>query len=201
MRHLRLSDEELAALVHSVQAREAGADERLYDLMQKAFRYYLLVELGPDHWEDRLNNAYVAVLQAIRGGRIAHPPGILGYAHTIISRQVADEIGCRMEQRASAMTEEPAHDGFSINHLIDRDRRVAVMLAALDKLDQRDQQLLRRFYLLEQKRTQIMREMNLTDTQFRLLKSRAKKRLGIHGRAIQQPTIRKQSDKVRSHSA
>jgi DNA-directed RNA polymerase specialized sigma24 family protein len=46
----------------------------------------------------------------------------------------------------------------------------------------RDREILTRFYLLEQSQEQICEEMGLNDTQFRLLKSRAKQRFSDEGR-------------------
>ena len=46
----------------------------------------------------------------------------------------------------------------------------------------RDREILTRFYLLNQSQEQICDEMGLNNTQFRLLKSRAKARFGELGR-------------------
>jgi DNA-directed RNA polymerase specialized sigma24 family protein len=56
------------------------------------------------------------------------------------------------------------------------------MLKVLRGLSARDREVLTRFYLHEQSQEQICREMNLTGTQFRLMKSRAKARFGELGR-------------------
>lgn len=56
------------------------------------------------------------------------------------------------------------------------------MEAALNGLAVRDREILMRFYLDEQSQDQICAEMGLTETQFRLLKSRAKARFGELGR-------------------
>jgi RNA polymerase sigma-70 factor (ECF subfamily) len=52
----------------------------------------------------------------------------------------------------------------------------------LAKLSERDREILTRFYLHEESQEQICGEMNLTETQFRLLKSRAKARFGEIGK-------------------
>ena len=52
----------------------------------------------------------------------------------------------------------------------------------LDELSVRDREILTRFYLQEEGQDQICSEMALTDTQFRLLKSRAKARFGELGK-------------------
>ncbi len=46
----------------------------------------------------------------------------------------------------------------------------------------RDREILTRFYLMEQSQQQICDQMCLTETQFRLLKSRAKARFGELGK-------------------
>ena len=56
------------------------------------------------------------------------------------------------------------------------------MIRVLKGLSSRDREILTRFYLQEESQEQICREMKLTDTQFRLLKSRAKARFGEMGR-------------------
>jgi len=52
----------------------------------------------------------------------------------------------------------------------------------LRSISGRDREILTRFYLLEQTQEEICVEMKLSDTQFRLLKSRAKARFGELGR-------------------
>lgn len=193
-----LSDEELTELVRAVEAREAGASSRLYNVMRGIYRYWLSRQLGPDHWEDPLHNAYLAVLSAIQQKRITRPAGILGYAHTILVREIATDVKQKIRYREKQGEEnpDPVDRGSHPDSRIDYSRRVAIMLEALKQLSDRDQELLRRFYLLEQSEAQIREEMGLTDTQFRLYKSRAKSRLGIRGTAIQKQTLRKRAASV-----
>jgi len=56
------------------------------------------------------------------------------------------------------------------------------MTSILRSLPDRDREILTRFYLDEQTQEQICEDMNLTETQFRLLKSRAKARFGELGK-------------------
>lgn len=58
----------------------------------------------------------------------------------------------------------------------ERRRKEELVQRALAQLDERDLEILRRFYLHEQSPDQIGAEMSLTETQLRLLKSRAKAR-------------------------
>jgi DNA-directed RNA polymerase specialized sigma24 family protein len=57
-----------------------------------------------------------------------------------------------------------------------------LMERVLRGLSKRDREILTRFYLDEQPQEQICEEMQLTETQFRLFKSRAKTRFGELGR-------------------
>ena len=54
----------------------------------------------------------------------------------------------------------------------------------LSTLSRREREILTRFYLHEQSKDQICEEMALTDTQFRLAKSRAKQRLSRMGQQL-----------------
>ncbi len=58
----------------------------------------------------------------------------------------------------------------------------ALLIRALGLLHPRQREVLRRFYLFEESKEEICASMNLTETQFRLLKSRAKARFGEVGR-------------------
>jgi RNA polymerase sigma factor (sigma-70 family) len=74
------------------------------------------------------------------------------------------------------------------DHEPDPERRVLekenqeVAMRMLGALPKRDREVLIRFYLQEQTAEEICRELNLTHTQFRLIKSRAKARYGELGR-------------------
>lgn len=58
----------------------------------------------------------------------------------------------------------------------------AIAKTVLQGISRRDREILTRFYLLEETQEQICEGMNLSETQFRLLKSRAKARFGDLGR-------------------
>src|SRR5205823_10661645 len=61
-------------------------------------------------------------------------------------------------------------------------QRIGLIRQVLGELSERDREILTRFYVDEQSQNQICSEMGLTETQFRLLKSRAKARFGELGR-------------------
>lgn len=64
------------------------------------------------------------------------------------------------------------------------DERKWLVETALSRLVERDREILIRYYLHEQSQDRICAEMGLTETQFRLLKSRAKTRFGELNREL-----------------
>jgi DNA-directed RNA polymerase specialized sigma24 family protein len=56
--------------------------------------------------------------------------------------------------------------------------RVVLMQRALQRLGNRQREILTRFYLQEQSKDQICADMGLSATQYRLLKNRAKTKVG-----------------------
>jgi len=63
---------------------------------------------------------------------------------------------------------------INLEHAIYRKQKMSIVQEILGSMPRRDRDVLERFYVLEQSKEEICREMNLTPTQFRLLKSKAK---------------------------
>jgi DNA-directed RNA polymerase specialized sigma24 family protein len=110
----------------------------------------------------------------------------MGFVRTIVRRQVAAYIDNAVQTRKEQAGLEcglaicdqrsnPEQDAISR-------QRTEIMFGILQKMSRRDREILTRFYLLSQPQEQICGEMRLSDTQFRLLKSRAKARFGELGR-------------------
>jgi RNA polymerase sigma-70 factor, ECF subfamily len=181
-----LPDIDWADLVACIQQGRPEAMERLYAIFGRGIRFYLTRQLGAQDIEDKIHDIFIITLNAIRRGDLREPERLMGFVRTIARRLVASQITRLIEERRehSDVEENPA--------LIDRrvdpeaeiihDERVLLMRAVLEEIAGKDREILTRFYLYEQPQEQICREMKLTDTQFRLLKSRAKARFGELGR-------------------
>ena len=110
----------------------------------------------------------------------------MGFVRTVVRRQVAAYIETAVHTRREQTDLET---GVTV-----ADRRqnpepeamlrqsAELMKSALAQLSERDRDILIRFYLKEQSQQQICEEMRLTETQFRLLKSRAKAKFGEIGK-------------------
>ena len=172
-------------LVERIHKGEAGAMEELYSVFSRGVRFYLCRQLGPQELEDKVHDTFLIVVQAIRRGELREPERLMGFVRTIVRRQVAAYIDNAVQTRREQTDLET---GLSITD--DRSnpeqdaiarQRVEIMTSVLHSLSARDREILTRFYLLGQSQEQICRDMHLTDTQFRLLKSRAKARFGELG--------------------
>lgn len=181
-----LSTAEWTTLVAQIKAGEDVGMEQLYKLFSRGIRYYLCRQLGPQELEDKVHDTFLIVVNAIRRGDLREPERLMGFVRTVVRRQVAAYIETAVHTRREQTDLE---SGVTV---IDRSQnpeqeaiirqKAELMRSALDALSKRDREILIRFYLQEQPQEQICREMSLNETQFRLMKSRAKAKFGEVGK-------------------
>lgn len=174
------------ALVERIQANEKEALEELYRVFSKGIRYYLCRHLGPQELDDKVHDTFLIVVQSIQSGALREPERLMGFVRTIVRRQVAAFIDQAVQSRREFADLEVGgrvpDQRQNPEQVAIREQRTNLMIKVLRGISQRDREILTRFYLYEQPQEQICEEMKLTDTQFRLLKSRAKARFGELGR-------------------
>ena len=174
-------------LVERVRCGDQDALEELYALFSKGIRFYLCRQLGPQDLDDRVHDTFVVVVQAIRRGELRDPQRLMGYVRTVVRRQVAAHIDHAVHARRHQTSLET---GIVVrDNQADPERQaiihqnMSVAMRILNSIPKRDREVLMRFYLKEQSAADICRDMSLTETQFRLIKSRAKARFGELGKA------------------
>jgi DNA-directed RNA polymerase specialized sigma24 family protein len=86
-------------LVDRIRHDESSALEELYRIFSKGMRYYLHRQLGPQDLDDRVHDCFLIVAQAIRRGELRDPERLLGFARTIVRRQIAEHISLAVQQR------------------------------------------------------------------------------------------------------
>jgi RNA polymerase sigma-70 factor (ECF subfamily) len=185
--------------VESIRNGDDEAVEELYRVFSRGVRYYLCRHLGAQELDDRVHDTFLIVIQAIRSGALREPERLMGFVRTVVRRQVAAAIDLAIQSRRGYADLElggrVADQRLDPEQRILRDEKTAIMLKVLRGISRRDREILTRFYLYEQTQEQICAEMELTATQFRLLKSRAKARFGELGRrritSISQDRVRK----------
>src|SRR5947209_3162728 len=173
-------------LVDQIKAGEDAGMEQLYKLFSRGIRYYLCRQLEPQELEDKVHDTFLIVVNAIRKGDLREPERLMGFVRTVVRRQVAAYI----EQAVHTRREQTdLETGITVADRKQNPEQEAIlkqkselMKSALEALSERDRDILVRFYLQEQSQEQICREMSLTETQFRLLKSRAKAKFGEIGK-------------------
>ena len=177
-----------SALVERIQRGNDDAMAELYRHFAKGVRYQLCRQLGPQELDDKVHDTFLIVFQAIKKGDLREPERLMGFVRTVIKRQIARHIDVAVRRRrdqadfdtgmAMAIRDEVASPE---DQALAR-QKLKLMREVLQSISSRDREILARFYLKEQSQEQICSEMRLTETQFRLLKSRAKARFGEMGK-------------------
>jgi RNA polymerase sigma-70 factor, ECF subfamily len=173
-------------LVEKIRRNDADGLEELYRVFSRGVRFYLCRQLGPQDLDDRVHDTFIIVAQAIQRGELREPDRLMGYVRTIVRRQVASQIEDNVLSRKQQFDLEW---GLAVRDTASNPEQAAIRqenqqiaVRVLKSIAPRDREILIRFYLWEQASEQICTEMGLTDTQFRLLKSRAKARFGELGK-------------------
>lgn len=173
-------------LVHRIRSGASGSMEELYELFSRGIRFYLCRQLGAQELDDKVHDTFVVVVQAIQRGEIREPQRLMGFVRTIVRRQVAAHIDkvvhTRREHVELDSTARMADPRDNPEESAIFQQRAELIHRVLSELGDRDREILTRFYLREQSQDEICSEMSLTETQFRLLKSRAKARFGELGK-------------------
>jgi len=172
------SAERSCDIVQAIQSGRHEAFEELY----KSFGWlksYFARWLGSQEASDFYHDLILAVLKAIRAGALREPerlPGFIkGTAHNLTNTQLRRAKLRRwtvLPAEHSAYLTRATQDDDAIQREKQRDAR-----SALRGLPARERELLIRFYIDEDDRATICSDLGLSETQFRLLKSRAKARL------------------------
>src|ERR1700722_16195123 len=181
-------------LVTRIQSGDNSGLEALYGLFARGIRFYLCRQLGPQELDDKVHDAFLIVVQAIKRGDLREPERLMGFVRTVVRRQVAAYIDDVVHSRRDEL-----HLDVGVRVVDGRrnpeqnmafQQKVDFMVEILNQLSERDREILTRFYLHEETQDEICEDMNLTETQFRLLKSRAKARFGELGkRKLQQKML------------
>lgn len=173
-------------LVDRIRADDPTGMEELYRHFSKGIRYFLCRQLGPQDLDDKVHDAFLIIAQAIRRGDLREPERLMGYVRTVVRRQVAAHIEFAVHCRRTEMELDPAvamADRQATPEQIAIERQhTDLAKRMLNSIPRRDREILIRFYLEEQSQETICNEMKLTETQFRLIKSRAKARFGELGK-------------------
>jgi RNA polymerase sigma factor (sigma-70 family) len=180
------NSEDWARVVDKIQAGHADGMERLYKALCSYVGYLLARKLGTRDIDDKVHDVFLVVVEAIRQGNLRQPERLMGFVRRVAHVKAVDHIRT-LAQNRHREAELPERRTFADKHndpeafaLV---RQTAELVqTVLAQLSIRDREILERFYIQEQRPDQICSEMKLSETQFRVGKSRAKARFGEIGK-------------------
>jgi RNA polymerase sigma-70 factor, ECF subfamily len=173
-------------LVARIRRGDPSAMEEMYQMFSTGIRFLLYRQLGPVDLDDKVHDVFVIITEAICSGELREPERLMGYVHTVVRRQVASHIGRAVNLRRnqvdidfqeslSDQRPDPEREAIARENL-------GLAMRVLQSIPKRDREVLTRFYLDEESAEEICQKMDLSQTQFRLIKSRAKARFGELGK-------------------
>ena len=155
-----------------------------YEQLYRVFRMLsapLRRQFGYQDFEDRLHDVYLIVVEAIRSGKFREPAALPSYIQGVARFVLCSHVNTRSRRRRLYPTLRHWH----ATHISEHDPEGAcwkreqrdIMRKLLAELNARERDILIRFYIDEQSKEEICRDLSITETQFRLGKSRAKAHL------------------------
>jgi RNA polymerase sigma factor (sigma-70 family) len=164
-------------LVCRIQKRNPAALEELYGMV-KNFTWFLMRQLGPEDLQDNVHDVYVTVAEAITAGKLRDPERLSAFLTTVTRFYTYSQIERRVQGRNRFLALDGSafdfSDGTNLEKRVGQRQRITFVREILSQMPAVDREILRRFYLEEQSKERICREMRLTPTQFRNIKSQAK---------------------------
>jgi RNA polymerase sigma-70 factor (ECF subfamily) len=173
-------------VVQQIQCGETEGMEALYKAFPRSCGYYY-GNIGIQECRDRVHDAFLGVVEAILAGQLREPGRLMGFVQTVVQRKKAACIDEIVKRRATLVS---LDGGFSIQDRHDTpeqgvicNERAGAIGKVMTALSNEDREILTRFYLNQETAQQICTDLGLTETQFRLRKSRAKIRFGKVGKS------------------
>jgi RNA polymerase sigma-70 factor (ECF subfamily) len=154
-------------------------------------RWLFIRRFGVQDAEDAVQQCFAEVVEAIQRRGLNEPERLPGFVRTIAENLASARIQKTVERRSREQklpdAESLADRGQSPETILARTQIVAAARRTLAAMRPIERELLLRFYVRQQSQEQICGELNLTSTQYRLGKSRAKSRFSALCQASLQP--------------
>jgi RNA polymerase sigma-70 factor, ECF subfamily len=168
-------------LVSRIRAGDRQAEEELVTRYNRGVRIIIRRELGDAAvFDDLYQETFCLVLEKIRQGDLREPEKLSGFVCSVARNLVIGHFRRAARQESITGKEEigslphPAPD--QLEGLLRRERTELVRQVLQEMPNQRDIQLLFRFYIAEEDKEQICADHGLTSSQFNLVLHRARER-------------------------
>ncbi len=169
---------ELSGLIDRIQAGDESAKGELFETLKGGLSFLIARQLGPQDAEDTVHDVFLIVLRAIYDRKLRDPERLLAYTRSVTRRRIASHIRENVKRRSRESGVDPDFlpAGRSPEEAASRREQVEIMKRLLEELKPKFREVLTRYYVFGETEEHVSREMDLTPTQFRLLKWRAKAR-------------------------
>jgi RNA polymerase sigma-70 factor (ECF subfamily) len=168
-------------IVSLIMAGDSHGEELLYSTFCRGLRF-LANRYCPEYADDCTHDTILTVSRQIKAGQLKTPAALPGYLNIVLKRAAwnkkleSERHGGNSEIFDTAV-QTKSDDRDDPERLLEVQERAKILREGLKNLKPREQEILTRFYLKGESQDVICREMNLTETQFRLHKSRSKQKL------------------------
>jgi len=163
-------------IVEMIRGGHPAGLEQLY-AMARNFTFFIMRQLGSDDLQDKVHDIFVTAATAISAGKLRDSERLTPFLTTLTRFYTYGQIDRRVVRRKYVTPLEHANipdRRTNLENSVYKKQKMLIVRDILNSMPKRDRDVLERFYVLEQTKEQICQEMNLTPTQFRLLKSKAK---------------------------
>src|SRR3954453_23713934 len=168
-------------IVELIVAGKPEGEELLYNTFARGLRY-LAAKHCPEYADDVAHDAILAVTKQISQGQLKTPAALPGYLNVVLKRTAwnkkleSERLGANDEE-FNTVVQTRSDDRADPQRILETEERAKILREGLKSLRPQEQEILTRFYLKGETPEQICQSMRLTETQFRLNKSRSKQRL------------------------
>lgn len=168
-------------IVSLILAGDAQGEELLYSTFSRGMRY-LAAKHCPEHAEDCVHDAILTVTRQIKEGQLKTSAALPGYLNIVLKRTAwnkkleSERLGAN-DEVFSTVVQTRSDDKADPQRLLEIQERAKILREGLNSLKPQEREILTRFYLSGESPEYICQQMNLTETQFRLNKSRSKQKL------------------------
>ncbi len=167
-----------AQIVQLILANDPIEGKLLYQQYARGL-LFVARHYSPEHAEDCIQDTVLCAIEQIRAGKLTSPEALPGYLAIILRRTVwntnlASRRRAGDQKTFDAVVRACVDDREGPSRLLEVKEQARLMKDGLQRLKPVEREILTRFYLQEQSREEICTAMNLTETQFRLLKCHRK---------------------------
>jgi RNA polymerase sigma-70 factor (ECF subfamily) len=175
------TSEACESIVSLILAGDPQGEELLYSTFSRGLRF-LAAKHCPEYADDVAHDTILTVTKQIRQGQLKTPAALPGYLNIVLKRTAwnkkleSERLGANDEVFATVV-QTRSDDRNNPQRLLEIEERARILREGLQSLKPQEREILTRFYLKGERPEVICEAMNLTDTQFRLNKSRSKQKL------------------------